>query len=777
MNSYRHTIGFAPLCFRFLVALIFSVVSMQGYASFDCEYNTVSTWDIGAVGSVTITNTGTEAAEWHQLTVTFPDAITIIRRWNNSPIKPGDSSGTFYPADWNKLLAPGQSADLGMQMSFATGTLITPPDLGGNCAAATQNSAPVSAFTLSVTDGEYEGLIHVDASTSYDPDGDPITYTWRLDGGEMAINEVQQSFYVQRGTHQVDLRVSDGKLSDVSSRTVTVGSVPIFTPDIQTDITGLTLEVDASASTSNHPITGYHWDFGDGSQLVDGAVMSHTYASAGSYTVALTLTTASASNTSSLDIVVSDGSNTPPEVTIDCRNVNSYGDNFEVGYNVTIPMVHCSAQATDADGDLLTYSWDAGDGSTPIQATSLQHAYVETGETTITLSVSDGFHTVQSQYTLMAVGTGHAPVGTMNCTTSSLTAQCDVQVTDEDNDTNTRYAVAWGDGDVTHMLPGGPDFIHSYASSGEYTITLHAWDQSNVFTTTQTVSVEDSGNTAPVISDLTCTTNQRNGDNFEIGAGITQHVTRCSAEVTDAEFDTLQYQWNLGNGSDPITYPSNTISYLYEEGGRYTISLSVSDGSTSTTASIDFDAVGNGIRPQPELTCNASGLTATCELSGFFPDGSSQQAVIVWGDGAQTRYLGATVNHTYETADTYAVRGFIWDKHYITYDTSSVTLAQVQTPLTCSYSIGGSWGNSFTGQITVTNTGDTVLDSWSVSWEYADNTTVDHLWNGVLSGSNPYSVSPNRWNATLAPGDSVVVGFNGVNGDSSASIPTLTCTP
>ena len=66
---------------------------------------------------------------------------------------------------------------------------------------------------------------------------------------------------------------------------------------------------------------------------------------------------------------------------------------------------------TDADGDPLTYAWDFGDGQTG-SGVSPVHRYRDNGTYTATVTVSDGFHSVQASATVTIVNV--APTLTLN---------------------------------------------------------------------------------------------------------------------------------------------------------------------------------------------------------------------------------------------------------------------------------------------------------------------------------------------------------------------------
>lgn len=151
------------------------------------------------------------------------------------------------------------------------------------------NSPPVASFTSSVN------LLHVnvDASASYDPDGSISSYTWGWGDGGTATGVTAQHDYAAPGTYTVNLTVRDNSGANTStSRQVTVTDNVNLPPSASftTSMNQLVLSVNASASSDpDGNITGYAWNFGDGSTGT-GVTAQHGYASPGDYTVTLTVT-------------------------------------------------------------------------------------------------------------------------------------------------------------------------------------------------------------------------------------------------------------------------------------------------------------------------------------------------------------------------------------------------------------------------------------------------------------------------------------------------------
>ena len=138
---------------------------------------------------------------------------------------------------------------------------------------------------------------------------------------------------------------------------------------------GLSVAFDASASTdADGTITGYQWSFGDGTTGT-GAAVAHTYATAGTYTVALTVTDDDdASTTTTTAITVAAGNAGPSAL------FTSSQDGLSVAFD--------ASASTDPDGMITSYQWSFGDGSTGVGAITA-HTYVTAGTYTVALTVTD----------------------------------------------------------------------------------------------------------------------------------------------------------------------------------------------------------------------------------------------------------------------------------------------------------------------------------------------------------------------------------------------------
>jgi len=164
--------------------------------------------------------------------------------------------------------------------------------------------------------------------------------------------------------------------SPTTTTTIVGNQVPVAQagPDQFTQ-TLTTLAFSGSGSTDpNGNISSYTWNFGDGGTAA-GMSASHSYATAGTYTV--TLTVRDSGGLSDTDTAVVNVANRPP-------TANAGPDKSGLpGTAVTL-----SGSGSDPDGTVTSYTWNAGDGATGT-GTTITHAYAASGTYTATFTVRD----------------------------------------------------------------------------------------------------------------------------------------------------------------------------------------------------------------------------------------------------------------------------------------------------------------------------------------------------------------------------------------------------
>ncbi|MGH3045349.1 MAG: PQQ-dependent sugar dehydrogenase, partial [Gaiellaceae bacterium] len=143
-----------------------------------------------------------------------------------------DASGLPAPGLLESFVAPAANP-VDVQISPA-GELFYADFDGGTIRRiqfASANQPPVAVASANPTSGAAPLTVNFDGSGSSDPDGDPITYAWDLDGDGLFDDSAaaQPTFtYTQSGTYTARLRVTDspGASSVSGPITITVGNTP-----------------------------------------------------------------------------------------------------------------------------------------------------------------------------------------------------------------------------------------------------------------------------------------------------------------------------------------------------------------------------------------------------------------------------------------------------------------------------------------------------------------------------------------------------------------------
>jgi len=222
--------------------------------------------------------------------------------------------------------------------------------------------------------------VWLDASGSFDIDGDPLTFKWIFpDGSEEQGIQIMKRFS-EPGRIDVNLSVSDGfHISNTTFNIMVRNRAPVIDHiDYGIPRIGISMTFNASYVTDpeGDDLEGFFWDFGDGS-YAQGRVVEHTFLESKNVRVILSVFDGYDNGTGHVEFWI----------PVNEAPVAKAKD--EMIYTCTGKMAYFfSYGSEDPEGQDLNYTWDFGDGSNDTGWVST-HVYEETGIYDVTLTVRD----------------------------------------------------------------------------------------------------------------------------------------------------------------------------------------------------------------------------------------------------------------------------------------------------------------------------------------------------------------------------------------------------
>lgn len=222
-----------------------------------------------------------------------------------------------------------------------------------------------------------------DLSTISDGTANQFTYAWNFGDGS-AVSTIKDPLhnYAGVGPFNVELAVTSGNgcISTLTKALTTVYAEPMALFNSPAEVcAGSTINFTDQSTAAGSTVTGWEWDFGDGTQSTD-RNPAKTFTVPGTYTVTLNVTTALGCRTVSTTNIATH------IVTVNPLPVADF----------TLSLPGCAGQGvtfTDASvpnaGTITKWNWSYGDASTTVATTGspVIHSYQQTGNYTATLQV------------------------------------------------------------------------------------------------------------------------------------------------------------------------------------------------------------------------------------------------------------------------------------------------------------------------------------------------------------------------------------------------------
>lgn len=499
-----------------------------------------------------------------------------------------------------------------------------------------------------------------DASRSSDADADPLHYRWDFGDGATAEGVSVVHRYPGPGTYRGRLRVEDGSPQVGNGAEVpfevTVKRPPRAAagPDLVVS-PGVAVPFDGSGSTpGDRPIARYSWDFQDGTQA-SGAKPAHAFARSGRYVVTLRVQDdRPGACDSSADQLVVDVNAPPVAVAGPERHV-------AVGETVALD----GRASYDVDGQIASWSWDLGDGTTAAGPTAA-HAYAAPGTYVVTLTVRDAADLANS--TAMATArivVNDPPVAVAGPDRSAAVGEL---LSFDGSGSSDR------DGKLVHY-----DWDFGDGSTGEGSSVRYAYDRPGTFQVTLTVRDDSGSSTSTAVDQATVRVNAPPVAH----AGADQIVTASEVRFdgtasTDPDGSIIRYDWTFGDGT---AGEGAQPMHVYRQPGAYDVRLTVTDdsGTVRNTASDTLHVLVNQapIADAGADQLGAPGQELTFSGAGSLdPDGDITDYQWDFKDGGTAS--GERVTHRFERPGTYEVRLTVRDNtgqpDALDFDEAAVTI-------------------------------------------------------------------------------------------------------
>jgi len=416
----------------------------------------------------------------------------------------------------------------------------------------TQSGGIVANFTAAPTSGTAPLTVQfTDTST-----GGPTMWSWDFgDGTTEGMLANPSHTYQNAGTYTVKLTASSatgGSSTKIREGYITVspsgsGPTAAFTVDKRSGPKPLTVQF---TDQSTGGPTMWAWDFGDGGTSMV-ASPSYTYQEAGVYTVSLTASNTAGSDTKTEKDYISVTGDIPPPVAM-----------FEATpLSGSAPL---TVQFTDLSiGPPTSYAWDFGDGGTSTEANP-SHVYSAGGTYTVKLTVknSGGSHTMTRENYISVGGSGI--IADFSGTPTSGTVPLTVQFTDLSTGGPTMWAWDFGDGGTSTVA--SPSY--TYQTPGTYTVKLTASSQT--------------GGTSTKVREGYITVSPSGGIIADFVGTLTSGNAPLTVQFSDrSQGGPTMWSWVFGDGGTALV--ANPV-HVYQQPGKYTVSLTASNQASSNTA-------------------------------------------------------------------------------------------------------------------------------------------------------------------------------------------------
>jgi PKD repeat protein len=327
-----------------------------------------------------------------------------------------------------------------------------------------------AAFTFSPPAPNPNDVVTFNATASYSPGGTIVNYVWVWDDGSSnaTTNPVITHIFSTGGSYAVNLTVTDNTGLNVSiAHTVYVGAPSssfIFWPSAPNLGDVVTFNASNSYDVDGN-IASYAWNWNDGSSnLTENPIITHTFSTAGSHAVNLTVT----------DDLGLKGSFVYNVIVYASREAHFLFSPSTP--NVGDAVTFNASLSKDPGGAIANYTWDFNDGNiTTVDAPTdtITHIFSASGSYNVNLTITD--NDGLKSWHAHTVNVGIPPVQATAPFSPMIPTIDGVWSSGEWDDAN-EYAINGPGGEGYMLVKWGPSNI-----TGDFLYILidSPWDKSN----------------------------------------------------------------------------------------------------------------------------------------------------------------------------------------------------------------------------------------------------------------------------------------------------------
>ncbi|WP_161629824.1 PKD domain-containing protein [Desulfogranum japonicum] len=284
-------------------------------------------------------------------------------------------------------------------------------------------------------------------------------------------------------------------------------------------------------------------------------------------------------------IVYSDGTSSTTETTPPDTTTATLQALISATPNSGTAPLTVSFDATNSTGNISSYSWNFGDGSSGSGST-VSHAYSSVGIYTASLTVTDTSSSSQTADVEITVSESTAssteqPVAVISSSTALGEAPLSVNFDGTSSTGGSPLIFAWEFGDGS--IGNGSLTSHTFSTAGSYTTVLQVTDSEGLSNSASTPVLVTEPETINATPTAVISATPASGE-------TPLAVTFNGSGSTDTDGSITSYTWNFGDGS---TGSGATVSHIYTAEGLYTATLQVRDnnGALSNTSSKTITAI------------------------------------------------------------------------------------------------------------------------------------------------------------------------------------------